>query len=215
MESVTELMAWSQYDHQAEIPIAHPDHWSPLQGVVTTSAQSARGSIIRLMKNDAVLELDHSQLRETQCELQIFDLDGQLQFSTMATIHWTNQHDRFVGLFLEHDAPLTLRDQIEFEKRQQVRFPLNVPASVWWSGDNESQDVFIRDYSRDGLAIETPNPVDVGVRMLLSFVGDESRPVMVAGRVCWQMKSCKRFLVGCSLDAGHGQRIRSQPSPTS
>lgn len=212
-DEAKETTVWNQYASIGELPIAESEHWSPLRGHLrTTCGSTAEGCIVRLMRQDALLECCRSLPIGASGELEIRDLDGVLQLKTQAVVHWADLHDRYAGLFLHDQVPPSLREQLEFDKRQQLRYPLNVAATAWWNGEHEPTDVQIRDYSLDGLALETKGPVDVGTRVLVSLVGDNGRPVMLSGRACWQLRTRLRYLVGCALDTGQGRRLshRSQ-----
>ena len=134
------------------------------------------------------------------------DSDAPL-FSSCGVVHWMQrlQQGCELGLYLDRELPQDFLVWPAWDRRQTLRYPLNLAARVCWNGARESQAVTLLNYSINGVAILTDEPGHVGEELEILTTDFQGKELLVKGVVCWQVKSADGYLTGCELSEQAGR----------
>ncbi len=174
-----------------------------------SSGQPLEVQIVRISTSEVKLRTPEILAPHEPILLTISDPAGHTVWRSPGEVHWSvnrpGSHE--VGVFLHQRVSDELIAWTKWDRRNQLRYAVSIPAFVWWDTIHESVPVTVVNYSSNGIAILTSEPGHVGRNFLLSTYNDEKLPIIVQGTCCWQVAHELGYLVGCELPPLQGRRF--------
>ena len=141
--------------------------------------------------------------------LWIEDEHGENWFRASAVIHWTHPipGGTSVGVYLEKPLSDELLAWPEWDRRESLRYPLNVEARIWWEGSRTNLPARIANYSVCGLGVICPVQVTLGRKGIIAAGPTLEQIVCVAAVPCWQVQTSEGMMIGFELEKNEGSRF--------
>lgn len=162
----------------------------------------------------AKISIDSQLQPSERINLRLKHQEFGLEFTLAATVRWCQlKRDSWEAGVEFNDTVIAddILDELAMdgvvERRRAERHPVDLEASLKTPGDPNNTGVIVSDVSIDGACIFTPRPVEIGERMLLTLMSQESDPVSFVAVSRWQKQQGAGFQVGCQLQSGQSTSI--------
>ncbi len=144
--------------------------------------------------------------------LRIDDEQGESWFRAAAEIHWSHPipGGTSVGMYLNQSLSEELLAWPDWDRRESLRYPLDVSARIWWQGSRTSAPARIANYSASGIGVVCSEPVTLGRQALIAAGTDLDSIVCVAAVPCWQVQTDEGVMIGFELEESDGKRFGGQ-----
>jgi hypothetical protein len=141
--------------------------------------------------------------------LRIQTESGETLFQATADIHWTHPMagGTSAGLYLNETLPEELLAWPEWDRRESLRYSLDIAARVWWKESRSSVPARIINYSSSGLGVICPEQVTLGSRAQIIAGRTLEDIVCVSAVPCWQVQTREGVTIGFELESMEGKRF--------
>jgi len=147
--------------------------------------------------------------------LHIEDGNGDCWFRAPVDIHWSQPipGGTSVGMYLDQPLPEQLLSWPEWDRRESLRYPLDLSARFWWHDSQNGIAARIVNYSANGLGLVCPSRVSLGRQAIIAAGLTIDDIVCVVATPCWQIDTPKGVMIGFELQAGEGKRLGGHLQP--
>lgn len=147
-----------------------------------------------------------------QVVLRIEDEQGDIWLRTASEVHWTHAipGGSSVGLYLEQPLTEQLLSWPDWDRRESLRYPLDLPVKFWWQGSTKAISARLSNYSVSGLGLMSPERAILGRPAIIAAGSSLQDMVCVSAVPCWQVDSTEGVMIGFELPAGEGKRFGGQ-----
>ncbi|RLS56210.1 MAG: hypothetical protein DWH91_07330 [Planctomycetota bacterium] len=145
--------------------------------------------------------------------LHIEDEHGDCWFRSAVEIHWADPFPggTSVGLYLSQPFSEELMAWHEWDRREAIRYPVDMEARVWWSGARHGALGRVVNYSSHGVGVVCDRPVaQFGVPAIIVAGIGSDRIVCANGSACWQVQAVEGIMIGFELESYQGRRFGGQ-----
>lgn len=144
-----------------------------------------------------------------QVMLRIEDEQGVVWFQAASEVHWTHAipGGSSVGLYLSQPLTDQLLSWPEWDRRESLRYSLDLPVKFWWQGCTMAIPARLSNYSISGVGLVSPERVILGRQAIIAAGSSLEDIVCVSAVPCWQVESTDGVMIGFELPAGEGKRF--------
>jgi|GEM_PF-3083826 len=149
--------------------------------------------------------------------LRIEDEHGESRFRATGEIHWSHPipGGTSAGMYLGQPLSEELLAWPEWDRRELLRYPLDITARLWWQGSRTSTPARIANYSVSGLGVICPEQVTLGRQAIIAAGNTLSDIICVAAVPCWQVQTAEGVMIGFELQESEGMRFGGLGQPQS
>ena len=144
--------------------------------------------------------------------LRIEDEYGQSWFRAAAEIHWTQPipGGTSVGIYLDQPLSEELLAWPEWDRRESLLYPSNLPARIWWQGSRASLPARLANYSIHGIGLVCSEEVTFGRPAIIAAGTTLEDMVCLPATPCWQVQTSEGIMIGFELEHQDGKRFGRQ-----
>lgn len=144
--------------------------------------------------------------------LRIEDEHGESWFRSAAEIHWAHPipGGTSVGMYLNQPLSEQLLAWPEWDRRESLRYPLDLAARLWWQGSRTSIPARLANYSANGIGVLCPELVTLGRQAIIAAGDTLDQIVCVTAVPCWQVQTPDGVMIGFELENNEGKRFSGQ-----
>ena len=165
-----------------------------------------QGKIVDLSENGAKLSVADVVPMDSSVELDLEFPDPDMAVTTNATTCWSRSkqgkqwwlgcvfNDRIAGSKLTK-----LYDAGFIERRQDVRFEIELDGAVSWESSRDWSPATVIDYSVGGFCLISCKPPKPGTRILLWLATPDAEVARIPAVVRWDCEHGEKFKFGCSF----------------
>jgi hypothetical protein len=134
------------------------------------------------------------------------------RYRAAAEIHWAlnGLHGHSVGLYLNQRLSEELLAWPEWDRRESLRYPVEIPARIWWQGARHSSPALVVNYSLHGAGVICQEQVTLGTPAIIAAGESVNDQVCVAATACWQVQSRDGVMIGFEMKSHDGKRFGTQ-----
>ncbi len=144
--------------------------------------------------------------------LRIEDKHGQCWFRAAAEIHWSHPipGGTSLGMYLNQPLSEELLAWPEWDRRESLRYPLNLPARIWWQGTQASLPARLANYSINGIGLVCSEQITLGRPAIIAAGTTLEDMVCLSATVSWQVQTSEGIMIGFELERQEGKRFGGQ-----
>lgn len=179
--------------------------------------QEFEGKLHDLATGGARLQVPVKVNVAQQLEIQIVIEEIDFFVSNAATARWVQETDENweVGCEFAEDIPEhvfeTMADAGYLERRCEQRWRISLDALLKQQLASEREvNVLLEDYSPGGIRLFSPQPINVGERLLLDVRDENYELCSIPARAMWQIDTDDGYTIGCAFlnKSGYASMVR-------
>ena len=144
--------------------------------------------------------------------LRIEDEQDRIWYRAAAEIHWSQSGSPVsgVGLYLNQTLSEELLAWPEWDRRESLRYPVEIPARIWWQGARHSAPALVVNYSLHGAGVICREQVTLGTPAIIAAGETIEDQICVAVTACWQVQARDGVMIGFEMKSHDGKRFGTQ-----
>lgn len=141
--------------------------------------------------------------------LRIEDEQERTWYRAAAEIHWAQPIPigTSIGLYLNQPLSEELLAWPEWDRRESLRYPIEMPARIWWQGSRTSSPALVANYSLHGVGVICPEQVTLGTPAIIAAGNTVDTQICVAATACWQVQARDGVMIGFEMKSHDGKRF--------
>ena len=108
-------------------------------------------------------------------------------------------------MYLNQPLPAELLTCPEWDRRESLRYPLEINARIWKPGSRHRIPARITNYSSSGLGVISQEALTLGQKTMIAAGHDLEDIVCVTAVPCWQVKTIDGMMIGFELEESEGK----------